>query len=173
MVNIRVLKKSDKRDNFSCKEIEIDYFFQKFAGQNQFKHFIGTTYIATDEENILGFITLSSGSLDKNSLPKDIQKKLPLYPLPILHISRIGVDSRYQNKGIGKMLMLLAFRLAVEQKEKFGSIGIRVDAKDKAIKFYETLGFVELEVEEGLHKSYTPTSMFLPMQTIQKVLKCT
>jgi len=171
MINIRVLQKSDNRALFSCGEIELDYFFQKFAGQNQFKHFVGTTYISTDNKNIFGFITVSAGSLTREELPRKLQKKLPKYPLPILRITRIGVDIKYQNRGLGKELIATAFRLAVEQKNRFGCIGIVVDAKVDAVDFYKKLGFIEIELERGLsatHHRLIP--MFIVIQTIEKVL---
>lgn len=62
MTNIRILKREDDRDSFTCGEIELDYFFKKFAGQNQFKHFVGTTYVATDDKTVFGFVTVSAGS---------------------------------------------------------------------------------------------------------------
>ncbi len=170
-MKIRILKKSDERSSFSCGEIELDYYFQKFAGQNQFKHFVGTTYIATDDKEIFGFVTVSSGSLSRDDLPKNFQKKFPNYPLPILHITRIGVDVKYQNRGIGKELMFSAFKLALEQKERVGCIGVVVDAKVDAVTFYQQLGFVELDAVRGLSKTHPlPIPMFIVIQTIQKAL---
>lgn len=169
MINIRLLKKSDNRANFSCGEIELDYYFQKFVGQNQFKHFVGSTYIATDDKTIFGFVTVSSGSLTRDDLPQNIQNKFPNYPLPILHISRLGVDVKYQNQGLGKMLTVASLKLALEQKEKFGCIGVLVDAKVDAVAFYKKLGFVELEVVRGLSRTYPlPIPMFMAIQTIEK-----
>ena len=171
MINIRILKKSDDRGSFSCGEIALDYYFQRYAGQNQFKHFVGTTYISTDDTTIFGFVTVSVGSLMRDDLPKTIQKKFPAYPLPILHITRLGVDVRYQNRGVGKELMVTAFRLAIEQKEKFGCVGVVVDAKIEAMEFYKKLGFVELEVERGLARTHPlPVAMFMVIQTIEKAL---
>ena len=171
MINIRILKKSDDRGNFSCGEIELDYFFQKYAGQNQFKHYIGITYVATDEENIFGFATVSAGSLMRDDLTLKSQKKLPIYPLPILRLSRIGVDVQFQNQSIGKELMVAVFKLALEQKERFGCVGIVVDAKADAVEFYKKLGFIELEIKKGTARTYPiPTSMFLSMRLIEKVI---
>ncbi|CAA6809743.1 MAG: Unknown protein [uncultured Sulfurovum sp.] len=171
MISIRILKKSDNRSSFSCGEIELDYFFQKYVGQNQFKHYIGVSYVATDEQNIFGFATVSVGSLMRDDLPLKHQKKLPMYPLPILKLSRVGVDSRFQNQGIGKKLMVTVFKLALEQKEKFGCVGIVVDAKTDAVAFYKKLGFIELEIKKGKIRTYPmPTSMFLSMSLIEKVL---
>ncbi|MBU1667071.1 GNAT family N-acetyltransferase [bacterium] len=173
MINIRPLKKEDNRKNFSCGKIELDYYFQKFAGQNQFKHFVGTTYISTDDKTIFGFITVSAGSLMCDELPQTVRKKFPLYPLPVLHITRMGVDVNYQNRGVGRELIATAFRLAVEQKKMkmVGCIGVLVDAKVEAIPFYERLGFVKLEAKRGIpKKDPKPIPMFMVIQTIEKAL---
>ena len=62
-IEIRKFEKRDNRKNFRSGEIEIDRFFLKFAGQNQFKHKIGNTYIAIDRETetILGYATITVG----------------------------------------------------------------------------------------------------------------
>ena len=48
-IEIRKLEKRDKRGDFSSGDIEIDRFFLKYVGQNQFKHKIGTTYVAIEK----------------------------------------------------------------------------------------------------------------------------
>ena len=171
MIKIRILKKSDDRSSFSCGEMELDYFFQKYVGQNQFKHYIGVTYVATDEETILGFATVSVGNLMRDDLPLKSQKKLPMYPLPVLKLSRVGVDRQFQNQGVGKELMRTVFKLALEQKERFGCVGIVVDAKENAVEFYKKLGFINLDVKKGITRTYPmPRTMFLSMSLMMKVL---
>ncbi len=171
VINIRLLKSTDERRGFSCGEIELDYFFQQFAGQNQFKHYIGSTYIATDEKSIFGFINVSTGDLLRNSLPLKLRKRLPNYPLSILKITRLGVAIPFQNQGIARALLKAILLLAIEQSQKVGCIGVVVDAKDKAKEFYKKLGFIELEVEQGLPKCYrTQTPLFLTLETIKKTL---
>lgn len=49
---IRPLKKSDNRKEFESKQADLDHFFRRYAGQNQFRHHIGVSYIATDENII-------------------------------------------------------------------------------------------------------------------------
>jgi hypothetical protein len=44
VVEIRALRTDDKRDNFRSGDIELDRFFQNYAGHNQFRLHIGTTY---------------------------------------------------------------------------------------------------------------------------------
>ena len=169
-IEIRVLKKEDDRDSFSCGDIALNYFFKRFAGQNQFKHYIGTTYIATDNKNILGFVTVSTGSLIKEDLPQKQRKKFPCYPLPILRISRLGVDKKYKNMGVGMQLLKSMFKLALKQKEMFGCIGVAVDAKDDAVDFYKKLGFIKLDIDKGISKHYPKQSfMFLSISMLEEL----
>ena len=39
------------------------------------------------------------------------------YPLPVLRLARLGVDTRAQGCGIGKMLLRHVLRLAIEQRD--------------------------------------------------------
>jgi hypothetical protein len=61
-------------------------------------------------------------------------------------------------------------RLAVDQRDLLGCVGVVTDAKPDAIGFYASLGFEQLiGVREGvLHEE--PTPMFLSIDTIASVL---
>ena len=173
-IEIRKLEKRDNRKNFRSGEIEIDRFFLKFAGQNQFKHKIGNTYIAIDRETetILGYATITVGSLNIDGLDIEEFKKFPHYPLPIVRISRLGVDEHFQSQGIGRKLMQKMLYLAIEIEELVGCIGIFVDAKEDAVMFYEKYGFEVAPVLNGeLEVKPTQTLMYLSMKTIHKLLK--
>ena len=173
-IEVRKLEKRDNRQDFRSGEIEIDRFFVKFAGQNQFKHKIGTTYVAVDTESrtILGYATVSVGSMNIDGL--DIQEftKFPNYPLPIVRVARLGVDSRFQSQGVGRKLMQKMLHLSMEIEELAACIGIFVDAKEDAVAFYEKYGFEVVPVTNGeMEVKPTPTLMYLSMKTIYKILK--
>ena len=167
-IEIRALKKSDDRSSFSCGNIELDNFFKKYAGQNQFKHYIGTTYVATNGKSILGFVTVSIAVLVNDDIENILKKRLPNYPLPVLKISRLAVDKKYQNLGIGRKLLKAMFELAIEQKNKTGCIGVVVDAKKEAVSFYKKLGFICLEKDIQQKKYKDFITMFLPISTIEQ-----
>jgi hypothetical protein len=52
-VQIRVLAPGDDRGQFSSGNPDLDRFFHRFAGQNQFRHHIGVTYVAVDGTTFL------------------------------------------------------------------------------------------------------------------------
>jgi len=160
------LQKSDSREKFESNNADLDYFFKRYAGQNQFKHYIGITYIATDEKTIFGYMTIAMGSIEAKKLPK---KQLPEhYPLPILRLGRLAVDIHFQGKGIGSQLLRHALLLALHQKKTVGCVGVVVDAKMESIAFYQKLGFEVIEqLEEGEIRSHPPPQpMFLPIKSI-------
>ncbi|MFN8490279.1 MAG: GNAT family N-acetyltransferase [Caldilineaceae bacterium] len=166
-IQIRPLQKNDDRSTFRSGQRDLDTFFHQFAGQNQFRHHIGVTYIATDEEKIYGYATVAPGNIEKAELPEGSQLP-PHYPLPILRLGRLAVDQRYHGQGIGKLLLRYVLQLALQQKEQLGCVGIIVDAKLEAISFYQKYGFQVLDKPiEGERIGYpSPTSMFLSIKSI-------
>ena len=162
-VEIRALDPKDNRDTFSCGVAELDHYFQQYAGQNQFRHHIGTTYVAVTEDRVVvGYVTVSAVSLTNDDIGK---RKLPNYPLPVLKIARLAVDNRFQGLGIGKALLRAMFLLALEQKKRVGCVGIVVDAKKEALSFYSALGFIELVPKDRkFYRNLSP--LFLGIETI-------
>jgi len=43
---VRRLSKADDRSQFRCGDADLDRFFHRYAGQNQFRHHNGTTFVA-------------------------------------------------------------------------------------------------------------------------------
>jgi GNAT superfamily N-acetyltransferase len=171
-VRIRRLASGDDRSEFSSGNIDLDRFFQRYAGQNQFGHYIGTTYIAIQGKCIAGFVAVSSGEMVAEKLPKTMRRRLPMYPLPVLRLTRLAVDKRFQGLGIGRLLLRAMLELALDMRERVGCIGAVVDAKPEAVGFYSELGFKPLELVSGaLGDRPEPIAMFLPIGQIATAVK--
>ena len=171
-VEIRLLQRDDDRGGFRCGEPALDRFFQHYAGQNQFKLHLAVTWVVVRPPDILGFVTVAGGSLERHSVPDPaLRKRLPEYPLPVHRLARLGVDTRAQGLGLGRALVRHVLTLALSQRDQVGCVGVVTDAKPGAVAFYEGLGFVPLlNVREGLlHGDATP--MFLAMGTIEAARK--
>ena len=169
MVEIRALRADDEREGFRSGDVECDRFFHKFAGQNQFRLHIGTTYVAVRNNEILGFATLSATAITINNLPKSARKKFPKYPLPALRLARLAVAKSAQGQGIGNQLLKTVFAIAHEMADRTGCVAVVVDAKPEAMEFYERFGFESFEVLSGhLGDRPVPRSMILPLGSISK-----
>jgi GNAT superfamily N-acetyltransferase len=173
-VRVRRLEPKDDRSEFHCGNIDLDRYFQRYAGQNQFRHHIGTTYVAVQNDHITGFVTVSSGEMAVEKLTKNLRRRLPTYPLPILRLARLAVDERFQGHGIGRLLLRAMFELALEMQDRVGCTGVVVDAKADVVAFYTSLGFTQIDLISGaLGDRPEPVTMFLPIGQIATAAKDT
>ena len=167
-MEIRALRPSDDRSAFQSGDEALDRFFRKYAGQNQFRHHLGVTYVAAEDSQVLGFVTIAPGQLDVDLLPAAVRKKMPHYPLPILRVARLAVDHSAQSRGLGTELLRFVCRLAGKMADDHGCTGIVVDAKPDAVAFYAKYGFVPHDALEGQSEVRPrPTMMFLAMRAIK------
>ena len=49
-MEIRALREEDDRAAFRSGDPDLDRFLHRYAGQNQFRHHVGTTYVAVEGE---------------------------------------------------------------------------------------------------------------------------
>jgi len=162
-VGLKFLKLSDKldRDHFDCGVPSLNDFLRKNARQNQDKNLSVTTAIVQGDkgQRIVGYHTLSLGTIERDSLPPHTAKKIPQYPVPIIRIGRLAVDSSMKGKGLGQELLMDALRRAKRVHENVPVYAVVVDAIDeKAKEFYLKFGFIPFQDK--------PLSLFLQIRTI-------
>lgn len=166
-ITVRQLRSEDDRSSFASGNIDLDRFFQRYAGQNQFRHHIGTTYVAVDGDQILGFATVSPSEIDVERIAAARRKRLPRYPMPVLRLARLAVDENTQGRGVGRTLLKAVFVLARTLSRDYGCVGVVVDAKPGAISFYERYGFTAFPASSGhLGDRPEPQPMFLELGAI-------
>jgi len=170
-IEIRPLARDDDRSSFSCGHADLDRFFEHYAGQNQFELHLAVTYVAVVDKRLVGFATIAASSVERARVPSArLRKRLPAYPLPVLRLARLGVDTRAQGLGIGKALLRHVLALAVEQRNRFGCVAVVADAKPESVSFYQSLGFVPVEgVREGLLHG-EPLPMLLTVDAIASAI---
>jgi GNAT superfamily N-acetyltransferase len=145
---IEPLSRGHDRTSFDCGEPALNDFLRTLARQQQEKH-VGKTFVATPEpgaKKILGFYTISAGSIRFEHLPDRVQERLPRYPVPVARLGRLAVDHSMHGRGLGAFLLRDALlRAARVASTELGILRVVVDAKsDQARQFYERYGFVPL-----------------------------
>lgn len=171
-MEIRALREQDDRSRFRSGDLDIDRFFQQFAGQNQFRHYLGVTYVAVEGAHVLGFATVAAAHLEIDGLPASARRALPRYPLPVLRLARLAVDETAQGQGLGIALLRFVLALALRMADDYGCVGVIVDAKPDAVAFYAKYGFIAVETVEGASDARpAPTPMFLAIHAIKLALR--
>ena len=164
-MTVRRLEATDDREAFESGDVDLDRFFRRFAGQNQFRHHIGTTYVAVGDDGIIaGFATVTASEIASEKFSVARRRRMPGYPLPVLRLARLAVDRRARGRGTGGLLLRAVFALARRMADDVGCVGVVVDAKPQAVAFYGKLGFLPLEATAGeLGDRPLPLPMFIEL----------
>lgn len=159
----RLTKRHD-RDAFDCGEDDLNGFLRRFARQNQTRGY-GRTYVAVrpGDVRVLGFYTIASGSVAFEVLPEDARRRLPRYPVPVVHLARLGVDRSMQGQGLGGALLFDAFRRSLRVADELGVAAVEVAAKSEIARdFYLHHGFRDLE-DDRFH-------LYLPLGVVRELV---
>jgi len=161
---IAPLSRYHVRAGFDCGEPELDAFLQRYARQNQDRG-ISRSYVATrpGDKGVAGYFTLSSGAVEFADLPEEERRRLPRYPVPVIHLARLAVDGREAGAGLGEALLAEALRVALRASESVGAFAVEVVAKSEGARsFYGKYGFVSVE-DDRLH-------LYLAIETVRRAL---
>lgn len=167
---VELNKKLHDRESFTCTKNSLSLFLKTQASKHA-QDKVSKTYVlpgVETQENgmstICAFFTVSPSSIERKTLPEKISKKLPRYPIPVILIGQLAVNSSYAGNGLGKITLIKALKFALSISDEIGGIAVIVDCLDEdAESFYLKFGFEELEKTNGKMR------MFLPMKIIAQI----
>lgn len=165
-ITVGSLDKNHDRSAFESGDSDLDNYLKHFAGQNQFKHLVGTTYVATTEDQpftILGYYTLAATSIPFYSVVEVPElRKLPYANVPAVLLARLAVSKKSQNRGIGRQLLGDAVRRSLALTQVVGCRCLVIDAYPDAVNWYAKFGIILL----GSNPPTSPTCrMLLDLRT--------
>jgi predicted N-acetyltransferase YhbS len=101
------------------------------------------TFVAVRQRTVIGYFSLTMGSVRKKDVPQKLVRGLPGYPVGMVLLARLAVDKKTQGEGIGALLLSEALRRAVTAGEAAAARLVVVDAiDDNAEAFYRHFGFL-------------------------------
>ena len=149
------------RSAFSCGAAALDRYLREQASQDA-KRLVASCFLLRQAETgaVAGYYTLAATSVPASDLPMEMLKRLPRYPiLPAALVGRLAVDQRFQNRGLGGVLLADAALRVLRSDMK--AMALVVDAKDEAaVAFYRRQGFLSF--------ANRSQSLFLPLATLKK-----
>jgi predicted GNAT family N-acyltransferase len=163
-LDISILDNTHNRKAFECEEPELTHYIQRQVSQDVIKK-LAICFVATDNDNnVIGYYTLSSESLGREQIPDKYIKKVPQnYNAPVILLGRLARDITAKGTGLGEYLLLDAlFRAFTLSEESIGAMAVVVDPMNEfAVKFNKKYGFEQLPDSE---------KMFIPMNTIRQII---
>lgn len=157
------------RKSFDCGEKELNDFIQTKASKHMEANLSRTMVLPSlkmldDKCQICAFYSVAPSSIERNSLPDEIKKKLPGYPVPVFLLAQLAVHSDYKGMGLGKITLLNSLEYLWKVNFRLPSFAIVVDCLNKeAESFYTKYGF------KVLQSSSLKTRMFISMKTIDQL----
>ena len=178
-VRIEPLSRVHERGAFVCSPATIQNFCRNNA-RKQNESYAVRVFVACIEgsQEVIGYYHLSLSSYKiRESVEESVQKPLHLDAasdakfervgtVPAVYLGMIGVHSEYQNKGIGKLLMMDAIQRTAKIAEHAGLYALTLDALDEGIASYYRDHFDFQNFKEG----EKGLEMFLPIKTIFRAI---
>ena len=160
------IEKLDQRhivNAFDCGTEALDTYLRRFALASQ-NAGAAQTYVAALGDTVIGYYSLSTGSVQYEGAPQRTRKGLARHPIPIILLARLAVDKIWQGKALGAALLLDSLRRIAAAADIVGIRAVMAHAKDDdARRFYEHFNFDQSPIE--------PLQMFLLLKDIKRLLK--
>ncbi len=161
---IEPLGKTHDRAEFSCGVPALDDYLKRRASQDARRR-VAAPFMLVEAGGtaVCGYYTLSQMAVEIETLPEDIAKKLPKYPMvPVTLLGRLAIDRRFRGQGLGEFLLIDALRRSWSLSREIAAMAVLVEAKDEAAaSFYEAYKFRRLPG----HKD----RLFLPMAKLDRL----
>lgn len=160
------ISKKHNREAFNCGDAALNEFLHRFARQTHDQGGAKTFLAVRDDDPtvVLGFYSLSPGSVKFSSAPAVITRGLARHDVPVFRLGRLAVDQSMQRKGLGGQLLLCAGRRCIHAAQEVGGVALLIDAKNEGVaQWYTSYGALPL--------LDAPLSLLLSLATIQQALE--
>lgn len=115
---------------------------------------------------VVGYYALAAGSVSHDSAPPRITRGLGRYPVPVILLTRLGVDTEEQGRGLGSALVRDALLQTASIAEKVGVRALLIHAETaEAAELYR-------RISPGFEPSPTdPLHLILLMKDLRAAIR--
>ena len=147
---VRKLGAADAVESFDCGQAALNQFLQRYALVNQKAH-SAQTYVCCLGTQVVGFYSLSVGSVDVADAPTRVAKGLARYPVPVMILARLAVSLDHQGKGLGRALLKDSLLRTAQAADLAGIRCLVVHAKDDTARQWYASWEFESSPTDGYH----------------------
>ena len=115
-------------EGFDCGEAPLNDYLKRYALQNQGAG-AARIYVVVLNGAVIGYHTLSAGSIEARAASPRSLKGMARQPVPIVLLGRLAVARSEQRRGVGKLLLRDAILRFLQAAEIIGARALLVQAK--------------------------------------------
>jgi GNAT superfamily N-acetyltransferase len=140
-LRIEKLRRDHAVDGFDCGKDSLNRFLARHALQSQ-QAGASTSYVALQDDAVVGFYSLAVGQADYDDAPPRLTKGLARHPVPVMLLARLAVSAEHHGQKLGAGLLKDAMLRTLQAAEIAGIRALVVHAKaDEARAFCERFDF--------------------------------
>jgi len=161
---IEKLGASHDANAFNCGVESMTTWIKRYALTSKQSDITQTYILHRRDNHVIGYYALSAGDVNRESVPERIARGMPNYPIGVILLTRLAVDTRFQGHGLAATLLQDALARVERAAEIVGVRALLVHAiNDRARAFYLHQGFVPSPIE--------PLHLMLAMKDLRATLK--
>lgn len=161
---VEAISESHDVSRFDCGGHEsLNDWLKRFALTNQ-RNESARTYVVHRNGSVVGYYSISAGSISAEEAPARISKGLARHPIPVILLARLAVDKDEKGTGLGKALLKDGLIRIAQAADIVGARAVLVHAIDEpAKKFYQHFDFEPSPIHE--------LQLMLLMKDLRKALE--
>lgn len=125
--------------DFRCARAEQNDFLHSRSVSDQAEGF-SVTYLGHFQGVAVSFMTLAMDAIKLQTSEKP-RSDIKIVRFPAVKVAQLGVDERWDRRGIGRHMISLAVAIALELRGRIGCRYLTVDAKADVVSWYQSQEF--------------------------------
>jgi GNAT superfamily N-acetyltransferase len=160
---IEKLTKYHDPSSFDCGKSSLNDWLRRFALTNQ-QNDSARTYVLHRAGKVVGYYSLTAGSVRSEESPARIAKGLAKHPIGVILLARLAIDRTEHKTGLGRTMLVDALSRAMTAADAIGARAMLVHAIDEdAVAFYRKFGFEPSPID--------PKQLMLLMKDLRATLQ--
>lgn len=153
-------------DEFDCGSDAQDNWLRRHALQADLTESTKVRVVTrSGERRVVGYYALSAGSVELADAPERVRKGMPRYPVPVIVLTRLGVDRGEQGRGLGRALVKDAMLRAEAASHSIGARALLVHCETPDAKaFYRRL------IPDFAESPTDPLHLYLLMSDLRRTI---
>jgi predicted N-acetyltransferase YhbS len=160
------ISKSHLTDEFDCGSEAQTSWLRRHALQADLTDSTKVRVVTPrGEQRVVGYYALSAGSVELADAPERVRKGMPRYPVPVIILTRLGVDRSEQGKGLGRALVKDAILRAEAASHSIGARALLIHCET-----VEARDFYRRVVPDFAESPTDPLHLYLLMSDLRRTI---